>query len=135
MTTLSLLALGVTAYLTWVKLSGTAPVCAIVSGCETVEKSRYSEFLGIPVAAFGLMGAGAMVLGSLWWWRRHDRRGLWLAYLVGLVSLPILGWLTYLELFVIHAVCLWCVTYAVLVIAVWVVSIVGIRAPHQGGRA
>ena len=56
---LSLLAMAVAGYLTWVKLSGTAPMCAVLSGCETVENSRYSEFLGIPVAVFGLAGAGA----------------------------------------------------------------------------
>ena len=54
-----------------------------------------------------------MLAGSLLWWRRADRRGLMLAYVVGLVSLPVLAWLTYLELAVIGAVCIWCVAYAV----------------------
>ncbi len=135
MTLLSLLAFGVTLYLTWVKLAGVAPVCAIVSGCETVEKSRYSEFLGVPVAAFGMVGTLLMLGGSLLWWRRHDRRGLVATYLVGLASLPVLAWLTYLELFVIHAVCIWCVAYAVLVIATWVIAMLGLRAPTPDERA
>jgi uncharacterized membrane protein len=133
MAALSLLALAIAGYLTWVKLAGTTPACAILSGCETVEQSRYAEFLGLPVAAFGMLGAAAMLAGSLVWWRHADRRALWLAYGVGLASLPIIGWLTYVELAVLHAVCIWCVTYAVLVIAAWIVSIVGIRA--SGGRA
>lgn len=133
MTVLSLLALAVAGYLTWVKLAGTTPACAILSGCETVEQSRYAEFLGVPVAGFGMIGAAAMLVGSIVWWRRADRRGLWLAYAVGLVSLPIIGWLTYVEVAVLHAVCIWCVTYAALVIVAWVVSIVGIRAPDGRG--
>jgi uncharacterized membrane protein len=132
MAALSLLALLVAAYLTWVKLNGTAPVCAVLSGCETVENSRYSEFLGIPVAAFGMAGAGALLAGSLLWWRRADRRGLMLTYLGGLASLPVLAWLTYLELAVIGAFCIWCVTYAVLVIATWVLALQALRtAPAE----
>jgi uncharacterized membrane protein len=131
MALLSLLALAVAGYLTWVKLSGGAPACAIVSGCETVEKSGYSEFMGIPVALFGMLGAATMLAGSLLWWLRADRRGVMVAYGVGLVSLPVLAWLTYLELAVIHAICIWCVTFAVLVIGAWVVAILALRGPAE----
>jgi uncharacterized membrane protein len=129
MVVLSLLALAVAGYLTWVKLSGTTPACAILSGCETVENSRYSEFLGIPVAAFGMLGALGSVAASLLWWLRGDRRGLLGVYLIGLASLPVVVWLTYLELSVIHAVCMWCVAYAVLVILTWIVALFVLRAP------
>lgn len=125
---LSLLAVLVAGYLTWVKLSGTAPMCAVLSGCETVENSRYSEFQGIPVALFGMAGAAVLLAGSLLWWLRADRRGLLLTYAAGLVSLPLLAWLTYLELAVIGAVCIWCVTYAVLVIATWILATLALRA-------
>lgn len=134
MAVLSLLALLVAGYLTWVKLAGTTPVCAIVSGCETVENSRYSEFLGLPVAGFGMLGSAAMLIGSLVWWRRGDRRALWLVYGMGLASLPIIVWLTYLELAVIHAVCIWCVAYAVLVIVTWVVATLALRVPDPADR-
>ena len=91
MALLSVLALAVAGYLTWVKLAGAAPACAILTGCEIVEKSTYSEFMGVPVAAFGMLGAAAMLVGSLLWWRQGDRRGLMLAYAIGLASLPILA--------------------------------------------
>jgi uncharacterized membrane protein len=134
MAALSLMALLVAGYLTWVKLAGAAPVCVVVSGCETVENSRYSEFLGIPVAVFGMVGAVALLAGSSLWWLRADRRGLMLAYVVGLMSLPVLAWLTYLELAVIGAVCSWCVAYAVLVIATWVLAVLALRAaPEEPG--
>ena len=70
-----------------------------------------------------------MLAGSLLWWRRADRRGLMLVYVVGLVSLPVIAWLTYLELAVIGAVCIWCVAYAVLVIATWILALSALRAP------
>jgi uncharacterized membrane protein len=135
MALLSVLALAVAGYLTWVKLAGAAPACAILTGCETVEKSSYSEFMGVPVAAFGMLGAAAMLVGSLLWWRQGDRRGLMLAYAIGLASLPILAWLTWLELAVIGAVCLWCVVYALLMIGAWIVALVGLRRAAAAGSA
>jgi uncharacterized membrane protein len=128
-----LLAAGATAiaaYLAWVKLAGGNPSCGILHGCDEVNQSEYSTVLGIPV---GLLGAGASLLtllGGLAWWLRADRRALLVAYVIGLMSLPFLAWLTYLELFVIEAICIWCVTYAILVVAGWVVATVALlRGP------
>ena len=113
-------AVAITSYLTLVKLSGGAPACAIVTGCDTVNDSQYSTVAGIPVAVFGLAASLAILVGATAWWRRADVRGLYLAYGVGLVSLPILAWLTYLEIAVIHAICIWCVSFAVVIIGGWV---------------
>lgn len=135
MALLSVLAIAVAGYLTWVKLAGAAPACAILTGCETVENSSWSEVMGVPVAAFGMLGAAGMLVGSLLWWRVADRRGLMLAYAIGLVSLPILAFLTWLELAVIHAVCVWCVVYALLMIGAWIVALVGLRRPAPGAPA
>jgi uncharacterized membrane protein len=131
-----LLALGavtVGLYLGLTKLMGGVPVCGPLRGCETVDASPYSLFLGIPV---GLLGAGASLLmtaAALAWWLRADVRGLYLAYALGLVSLPVLAWLTYLELFVIGAICIWCVTYAVLVIAGWLAATAALVARRPAG--
>lgn len=127
MSLFALLATGASGYLAWVHLAGQEPVCAILTGCETVADSEWSTFLGIPVALFGAAGSVLTLALSLIWWRRADERALLGAYLVGLVSLPILAWLTYLELFVIHAICIWCVTYALFVIAGWVVAAFTLR--------
>ena len=43
-------------YLTIVHYAGGSPVCAIAHGCATVQKSRYAEFAGVPVAVLGLLG-------------------------------------------------------------------------------
>ncbi len=127
LTILALAAVCITAYLSFVKLTGGAPACAVVSGCETVNDSQYSTFAGIPVAIFGLAASLAILAGAITWWRRADRRGLYLVYGLGLVSLPILAWLTYLELFVIHAICIWCVTYALVVVTGWIGAAVVLR--------
>ena len=122
MAALAIAGMAISAYLTFVKLSGGQPYCGPIVGCETVNSSPYSSAFGIPVALFGL-AASAVILGAVvWWWRTSDRRALATAYVIGLASLPFLVYLTYLELFVIHAVCVWCVGYAVTVVGGWLVA-------------
>ena len=69
------------------------------------------------------MIAAAIVLSAaaIWWWR-SDRRALYVIYGSGLISLPILAYLTYLEVIVIEAICAWCVAYAVAVVGTWAAS-------------
>jgi uncharacterized membrane protein len=115
-------AMGIAAYLTWSKLSGSPPACAVAHGCETVEQSQYASIAGIPVALFGVVGSAVSLACAFRWWMTNDRRALLLAYVVGLVSLPVLAYLTYLEIVVIHAVCVWCVTYAITSIGGWAIA-------------
>lgn len=117
MAALALAAVGVALYLGLTKLAGGTLACGVLEGCDTVSGSEYSEVLGVPVGLLGAAASGLALAGALLWWCSADRRGLLAAYLVGLASLPILAWLTYLEFFVIEAICIWCVTYALLVIA------------------
>jgi len=119
---LALAALGVALYLGITKLQGGTPVCGEFHGCETVNSSEYAEVFGIPTGLFGAVASLGTLLGALVWWLVADRRALLVTYVMGLVSLPFLAWLTYLEIFVIEAICLWCVSYAVLVIAGWAVA-------------
>jgi len=114
---LAVAALGVALYLGITKLQGGVPVCAILEGCDVVSDSEYAEVLGIPTGLLGAAASLVTLVGALLWWLLADRRALLLAYVIGLLSLPFLAWLTYLELFVIEAICIWCVTYALLVIA------------------
>lgn len=91
-------------------------------GCETVQTSRWADFLGVPVAAWGVAFYALVFvlafLGTLDRWA--DSRGLALTMLV-LTGWGVLfsGWLTYLELFVIHAICRWCVVSAVIAVVLF----------------
>jgi uncharacterized membrane protein len=119
---LALAALGwlVAFYLVVTKLSGGLPVCGPVEGCDVVATSPYSVVFGIPVALYGLGFSSLLVVLLAGWWRRGDRRWLWAAYALGLVGSVTVAYLTYLELFVIGAICIWCVTYGATVVAGWV---------------
>ncbi len=115
-------------YLTAIKLSGGLPVCGPVQGCEDVAKSEYSSVFGMPVAVLGALFSVAIGILGLVWAFRADRRALLGAYGLGLFGILFVAYLTYLELFVIHAVCIWCVTYGVTVVAGWLVALIAVRA-------
>lgn len=125
---MAVLGIAIAGYLAVTKLSGEVPVCGPLRGCETVNTSEYSEFLSIPVALFGVAYSVVALGAAATWWRAGDRRTLYLLYGMGLLGLILVAYLTYLELFVIGAVCVWCVGYAVTVVAGWLVAVIAVRA-------
>ena len=127
MTVLAAAGLAVAAYLTAVRLLGEAPACGPVRGCDTVAASEYATILGVPVALLGLGFSFVLTALAAAWWRRGDRRALHAAYGLGLLGVAMVGYLTYLELFVIEAICIWCVTYAATVLGTWIVAILAVR--------
>jgi len=101
-------------------------------GCDTVQTSRWAVLFGIPVALYGVAGytvilAVALVGLQPSWLARRGPILLIAALATGGVLFS--GWLTYLELFVILAICRWCVTSAVLMTAIWLVSLHALRTP------
>jgi uncharacterized membrane protein len=114
---LAVLGVGVAGYLVYVHYANIDPVCNIAHGCHKVQTSHYAKLAGVPVALLGVCGyvsilASLLVRGEL---------GRALGALVGLVGFGFSLYLTYLELFRIHAVCQWCVASAVLMTAIAVV--------------
>jgi uncharacterized membrane protein len=101
-----------------------------VGSCETVQTSRWSELLGLPVAAWGLGAYVALLALALVGLqpRYADARAVSWA-LVGISGWSVLfsGWLTYLELFVIHAICMYCVASALLVTIIFAASLADLR--------
>jgi len=130
--TLAILGIAIAGYLAATKLSGEVPVCGPLRGCETVSSSEYSEILGVPVALFGVAYSVVALAASIVWWRAGDRRALYVLYGMGLLGLLAVIYLTYLELFVIGAACVWCVSYAVTVVGGWLVAVVALRGSGRG---
>ena len=127
---LALLGLLIAIYLTLYKTGAIAALACSVGSCETVQMSRWATFLGLPVAAWGivfyvaLLGVALSGLqGSL-----ADSRAVSVA-LVAVTGWGVLfsAWLTYLELFVIHAICQWCVVSAILVTIAFLIAWLDLR--------
>ena len=107
--------IAVSAYLTLVHFRDDLLVCA-VGGCHTVQKSPYAELSGVPVAILGLGMFVAMAgFGLLRRIRPEWAESVTLiTFGLALAGTVFTVYLTYLELFVIHAVCQWCVLTAAL---------------------
>jgi uncharacterized membrane protein len=121
MIVLATIGLGVASYLTYVHYSGTPPVCTAGGSCLKVQTSIYSKLAGVPVALMGLIGYVA-ILASLLAPESETTRFATLAFIVG--GFGFSAYLTYRELFSIHAVCEWCASSAVILtillpLAVW----------------
>jgi uncharacterized membrane protein len=127
---LALVGLLIAAYLTLFKLGYLGAIQCSVGGCETVQASRWARFLGLPVAAWGV-GAYLLLLAlALLGVQPRFARERWVALaLFGLSAVGVVfsAWLTYLEAFVIHAWCQWCVVSAVLITLIFLLSIPGLR--------
>jgi len=108
---LSIAGLMISAYLTWTHVQGVVPACVgDSSGCATVQASRYSAILGVPVAALGLAGYAGLLLSAL----LKGEIGVFFGLFVALVGVLFSAYLTWLEFFVIRAICQWCLASAAL---------------------
>jgi uncharacterized membrane protein len=129
---LAAIGLAISLYLSANEIAGTAPVCMAGGGCETVAASQYSHWFGIPVAFFGVLFSGVLVARVVAWWRTGDGRLLLAVYAQGLIGVVLELYLVYLELFVISAICEWCMAYGATVALGWLSVVVVQRRP---GRA
>lgn len=112
---LALAGAGIAGYLTYTHYDQSALVCGI-GDCSTVQASEYAKLLGIPIAIFGLTMylalAALMVL-------RIVRTSLADLATTGILMLLVAGtiyaaYLTYIEIWVIEAICQWCVASALI---------------------
>ena len=126
---IAVIGLAIASYLTVTKLAGGSPICGPLQGCETVDASAYSSILGIPTAAFGIVYSVLIIVATAAWSRRGDRRILLAAYAVSLVGVVMEGFFVYLQVAVIHAVCVWCAGYGLSVVAGFVANIIALRRP------
>jgi uncharacterized membrane protein len=129
---LSLAGVFLATYLTLYKLGYLEALACGTGSCEVVQASRWSKLAGQPVALWGvgfylamfalsLAGSVGRLAGS-----RLVGTGL---VLVSGCGLLFSGWLTWVELAMLHAICRYCVVSALLVLALFVLSVLDARHP------
>ena len=127
---LALAGIFISLYLTLYKIGVIGELTCSIGSCETVNTSKWSSFLGLPVAAWGLffyLDVFAIALvGTM---PRFENEPLIAVVLATEAAVGVLfsAWLTYLELGVIHAICIWCVTSAVIVTLILVTSALDLK--------
>lgn len=128
--TLALLGFFVAVYLWLWKMGFMGAIACGTGGCETVQLSEYATFLGLPVALFGVLGypllLGVSIAGLQPRWLEEKWPTIMLVGLSG-IAVVFTAYLTYLEAAVIRAWCRWCIGSAVIIVAIFVVSVAGLR--------
>jgi uncharacterized membrane protein len=130
---LALVGILIALYLTLYKVGVVGSLSCSVGSCETVNTSKWAMFLGLPVAAWGLLAyllIFALALAGTLEKYAASRAISWSIFGITAWSVAFSAWLTYVELFIIHAICIWCVTSAVILVAILGVSIVDVRMPR-----
>jgi uncharacterized membrane protein len=119
----------VAGYLTYVHYQPAALICTASGGCEAVQDSKYAVLAGIPIAILGL-SAWIAALG-LTIWNSELARTLTAALAVAAVAFAV--YLVILQLFVIDAICVWCMANdVVLVPLLAVLALLRLRTAEEG---
>lgn len=127
---LALAGVFVALYLLLYKLGMIGALNCSVGSCETVNTSKWATFLGLPVAGWGVafyLGMFALAILSVQPQYADSRSMSQALVFVSATGVAFSAWLTYLELFVIHAVCQWCVVSAVIVTLIFVLAVLDYR--------
>jgi len=126
MLVLTIVGLAVAGYLTYVETQAVAAVCGPVGDCNAVQTSSYSKLFGvIPVGLIGM--AGYVAILAVWLWGRLGAGRLadyapLAVHGMAILAVAFSVYLTFLEPFVIKAVCIWCLTSAAVITLVMLLS-------------
>ena len=100
--------------------------------CEVVQASPYARIAGVPVAFFGVVGYVALFVTALVGLQPSFLPKRNLSVLLAVLAtggVLFTAYLTYLEAFVIHAWCRWCLGSAAVMVVTWVVAVMSLRRP------
>ncbi len=132
LTVLAVAGMGIAAYLTYIHYADQPIACAGLSGCAAVENSEYSTIIDIPVALLGILfcaGLLALVLARMARLPLAEEWAPLAAFSMTLAGVAFAAYLTYIELFVLEAICIWCTSFAGIVTVAWLITLVDVLAP------
>ena len=137
---LGLVGLGIATYLAYVEIAQVEAICGPIGGCNFVQSSSYARILGIPVAVLGVLHY--LAVGALWVGQRYPVRRWANLSALGLLGMTLFGtlfsiYLTCLEIFVVRAICIWCLGSAVattMLMLLVVVPVTGSPSPKRVRR-
>jgi uncharacterized membrane protein len=135
---LSLIGLFISAYLYLYKIGRIGSLACGSGGCETVQLSPWSRFAGLDVSLIGILGYVVLLALSLAALQPGLAGRRWpttLLVLLAGIGVGFTIYLTYLELYVIHAICRWCVGSAVVISGIFIVALLDWRKLHRQGAA
>lgn len=134
---LAMIGLGIAGYLTYVETQALSAVCGPIGDCNAVQSSAYARLFGmLPVGILGLVGFALMLIAWLIQRLRDDKWGNYAS--IAIIGMALFGtlfsiYLTYLEVFVIEAVCMWCLSSAAIMTSIMLLGIRPAQKALGGG--
>ena len=119
---LDVIGLSIAAYLANVELGGGVPYCGPLHGCETVAQSPYAWVGPFPVAVYGVILSSILLVLALAWVKTDKPALLDVHYGLSLIGVIFEIYFIALQIFVIHAVCIWCTLYGLSLILRFLVA-------------
>lgn len=129
---IALLAIGgmaVSSYLAYGSIEDESLFCELGHGCDAVQASEYSVVLGVPIAVWGALLYLAILAASVGALSRSSslkERASLALFGMGLAGTIYSGYLAWVELYRIEAVCMWCTISALIITAILVASAVNV---------
>jgi uncharacterized membrane protein len=120
----------ISGYLVSKRFTGGSLACTRWAQCDVVNNSVYSKIYGVPVCVVGLAGyllLLALALAALWTAGCTQRRILLLSLVLSAGGVGFSVYLTYLEIYVIEALCAWCVASAIDITLLAIITAFAIR--------
>lgn len=115
---LSVLGLFLSIYLSYTHFTNSETTfCLSGSGCDLINNSAFSKVFGIPIPIFGLIGYLIIAFIS---YRELNQKKLNYLYFLSLIGIAFSIYLTYLELFIIKAICSYCVISALIIVGIFI---------------
>jgi uncharacterized membrane protein len=131
---LSLAGMAVDSLLTYNKISYSRIGCPVGGGCDIVTGSIYSEFFAIPVSLFGLgafmffIAASLLALNG----KFSEKNAFQLIIAVSAIGLVIAVWFVYVMVYLLNAICPWCVLSHTILLGIFAVSVYAFLKMQKG---
>lgn len=135
---LALVGFGIALYLWLYKMGYIGRLQCGTGSCEYVQSSPYGDLWGVPVAFYGVLGYAVIFAVALTGLQPALLSRRWPTQLVAVLAAG--GWLftvylTYVELFVLHAICRWCLSSAVVITLITLIAVPAALRREQGARS
>lgn len=106
-------------------------VCSILSGCEEVTTSIYSTFFDAPVALFGTIYYLIIFLLLILYLNTKNKKIFYFASKITLFGFLASIWFVYLQIFVLKALCLYCLVSAITSTILFILGIIALKLKHN----
>ncbi len=123
---LCVIGLAIAGYLSYIEITSSPAMCGPVGDCNSVQTSSYARLWG--VLPIGVLGAGGYIgILAVWWagrqkWGRLSENAPFALFGMAIFGTIFSAYLTYLEPFVIRAVCIWCISSSILMVLLLLLS-------------